>query len=70
VGEAEARAAVDEAREEFDERELLAELLRRRFPDFIFRAAADRERRRVVNYFLRRGFSLPQVLSFFQAEER
>ena len=70
VSETEARAAAEDAKKDFDERELLVELLERRFPGFVFSAAADRERRRVVNYFLRRGFSLPQVLSFFQAEER
>ena len=70
VSETEARAAVAAAKEEFDEQTLLAELLDRRFPGFAFREADERERRRVVNYFLRRGFSLPQVLSFFQAEER
>jgi len=40
----------------------------RRFPDFSWAAADDRERRRVTHYFQRRGFPLALVLSFFRQE--
>jgi regulatory protein len=66
VAETIALAAVEEAAQEFGEDALLADLLRRRFPDFTWPAADDRQRQRVVNYFLRRGFSLTRVLSFLR----
>ena len=66
--EATARAALEAAGCEFGEAELLAELRRRRFPGFAWHTTDDRERQRVVNYFLRRGFPLSLVLSFLQQE--
>ena len=63
-----AQAAFDEARGDRDERALLSELAERRFPEFSWLTADDRSRRRVVQYFLRRGFSLSLVLTFFQQE--
>jgi len=62
-----ARAAA-EAERACPATEALAELSRRRFPGFAWSAADDRERRRVVDYFQRRGFPLSLVLSFFQEE--
>jgi len=66
VAETIALAAVEEAAQEFGEDALLADLQRRRFPDFAWPAADDRQRQRVVNFFLRRGFSLTRVLSFLR----
>lgn len=66
VAEATALAAVEEIEEEFSADDLLAGLQRRRFPDFAWPAADDRQRQRVVNFFLRRGFSLARVLSFLR----
>ncbi len=63
-----AQAALKEANGGREERELLAELAGRRFPEFSWAAADDRSRRRVVQYFQRRGFSLSLVLAFFQQE--
>ncbi len=51
-----------ELNEDYSETELLAELLQRRYPAFDYRQADDREKRRVVNYFLRRGFALANVM--------
>ncbi|HEX9078670.1 MAG TPA: regulatory protein RecX [Desulfuromonadaceae bacterium] len=42
---------------EHDEEEGLRSLLERRFPGFSFAAATDRERRRVIGFLQRRGFS-------------
>ncbi len=70
VAEAVARAAVEEAEEEFDPETLLAGILARRFPGFCFAQAEDREKKRVINYFLRRGFSLAQVLTFLKEERQ
>jgi regulatory protein len=66
VAETTALAAVEEAAQEFGEDAMLADLQRRRFPDFAWPAADDRQRQRVVNYFLRRGFPLTRVLSFLR----
>jgi regulatory protein len=66
VAETTALAAVEEAAREFGEDALLADLQQRRFPDFAWPAADDRQRQRVVNFFLRRGFSLTRVLSFLR----
>ena len=68
VNEAAAFAAIEEAERECSEEELLADLRRLRFPDFSYASADDRQRRRVVNFFLRRGFSLSLVLSFLKEE--
>ena len=68
VSENDALAALEQAALEFDGRTLLADLHRRRFPDFSYGNADERQRRRVVNFFLRRGFSLSQVMSFLKEE--
>jgi regulatory protein len=70
VEETVARAAVEEAETEFDPQALLADTLARRFPAFCFGEAGDREKKRVVDYFLRRGFSLAEVLTFLKEERQ
>jgi regulatory protein len=61
-----AREAIAELEREFPRQSVLRILLERRFPRFDFHAADDRERRRVVNFFLRRGFALATVLEQIQ----
>jgi regulatory protein len=68
LDETTAATAVAQAGREFSEEVLLRDLLRRRFPAFVFAAADDREKRRVIDFFRRRGFSLPALLSFFEKE--
>ena len=68
IAEGEARDAAAEAEDEFTREEVLAALAERRFPGFDYHQADDRQRQRVVNYFLRRGFALSQVLTFFKEE--
>jgi regulatory protein len=68
VSEADASVAAVEAGTERSEAQLLGELLARRFPGFCWAAAGDRERRRAVDYFLRRGFAPSLVLSHLQKE--
>ena len=58
-----AAQAMEEAVAEFDQNEVLAELIARRFPDFSYPAATDRDRRRVVQFLQRRGFSLDQIMT-------
>jgi regulatory protein len=62
VGEELAEHTLAELKEDFNEETLLAELLDRRFASFDYTQADDREKRRVVNYFLRRGFALAAIL--------
>lgn len=57
-----AEQTLAELQGDFNEETLLSELLERRFASFNYRLADDREKRRVVNYFLRRGFALATVL--------
>ncbi|MBE0598656.1 MAG: regulatory protein RecX [Desulfuromonadales bacterium] len=64
-----ARAAVAEASGAATEGEVLRSLLERHFPDFCFAAADDRQRRRVVHYFLRRGFPLSGVMNILHGRE-
>jgi regulatory protein len=49
-----------------DEEATLANLAARKFAGFDFSAASDRERRRVVNYLVRRGFSTSIILDYFR----
>ncbi|MFZ3209704.1 MAG: regulatory protein RecX [Geobacteraceae bacterium] len=49
-----------------DEEETLAELAARKFAGFDFSQASDRERRRVVNYLVRRGFSTSIILDYLR----
>ena len=46
-----------------DETGEVRQILERRFSGFSFSAASDREKRRVVGYLQRRGFSLSAILS-------
>ena len=54
--------ALDKAREACNEKELLTSLLQRRFPDFNYNSAQTKERRRVVHFLQRRGFTISQIM--------
>lgn len=58
-----AEQTLAELKEDFSEETLLSELLERRFASFDYGQADDREKRRVVNYFLRRGFALAMIMN-------
>ena len=62
IAEALARETLAELDQEFNQQIILAELLQRRFGRFDYYKAEDREKRRVIHYFLRRGFDLAAVL--------
>ncbi len=57
-----AELALAKARETLDESHLLDKILSRRFTDFDYSAAPAREKRRVVNFLQRRGFSLGLIM--------
>ena len=61
-----ARHAICEASGNVDEEDILTGVFEKRFAGFDFHKARDSEKRRVVNYFMRRGFSLPTVLKFLR----
>jgi regulatory protein len=58
-----AARALEEARAEHDEDELLDQLLQRRFATFNYATAPSKERRRVINFLQRRGFSLGRIMT-------
>jgi len=66
IDEGLARQALEAARDEHDEMELLEDLLDRRFPQFDYQSADDRQRRRVIHYFMRRGFTFTDVMDAVQ----
>lgn len=68
VAEDLAQTAATEAADEIDPDRVLSQLLRKRFADFRYAEADDRQRRRVIQYFMRRGFSLSRVLSLLKEE--
>lgn len=53
---------LEELSGEYDEGELLTDTLRRRFAGFDPAGATDKEKRRVVAYLQRKGFSLSAIL--------
>jgi regulatory protein len=63
VGEELAEQTLTALKEDFSEETLLSGLLERRFSSFNYGQADDREKRRVVNYFLRRGFALAMIMN-------
>jgi len=68
IDEQTARNVLEELNEETDEDDLLKTSLQRRFADFDFATADEKQRRRVINFFLRRGFPLNRVLAILKNE--
>ncbi|GFO59161.1 regulatory protein RecX [Geomonas silvestris] len=63
VAEAVIRETLREIDEEFDEGTLLRETLERRFASFDAKSAPDKEKRKVVGYLSRKGFSLRAIFA-------
>ena len=63
VNEESANRALEKAREVYDEEQLLASLLERRFADFNYSSALVKERRRVVHFLQRRGFTIDRIMA-------
>lgn len=55
--------------EDFREREILTAVLEKKFRGFDFATAGDRDKRRIVNYLQRRGFSLSMILNLLQEQQ-
>jgi regulatory protein len=63
VNEETANRALEQAREACDEELLLASLLERRFANFDYDSAPAKERRRVVHFLQRRGFTIDRIMA-------
>lgn len=63
VNEETADRALQLAREACNEEELLARLVKRRFANFNYNAAPAKERRRVVHFLQRRGFTIDRIMA-------
>jgi regulatory protein len=61
-----AQDALQTASEEIPPKEVFLQQLERRFSEFNYASADDRERRRVVSYFQRRGFDLGTIFSLLK----
>ncbi len=61
-----AHEALQAAIEEISPEEVFLQQLERRFAGFCYREASDKERRRVLNYFQRRGFDLGTIFSLLK----
>lgn len=68
ISEEIAHEALAAASEDFEPELLLRQELARRFPDFDYASADQRQRQRVVNFFRRRGFSVAQILTELRQE--
>jgi regulatory protein len=64
-----AAAVVAAAEKEHPPQELLRSQLARRYPHFDYATADAASRRRIINFFLRRGFELSLVLTTLHAEK-
>ncbi len=61
--------AMEQARNEYPEEELLKDLLERRFANFAYASADEKTRRRVIGFFQRRGFSLASIFRVIRGED-
>lgn len=63
-----AQRAASSAETECDPDQVFNDLRQRRFAGFCYAEADERQRRRVIQYFLRRGFSLSRILALLKEE--
>jgi regulatory protein len=61
---------LSELSDEFSERDVLGDLVARRFSGFDPERATEKERRRVVGYLQRKGFSLSAIMQQLKGWER
>ena len=64
-----ATEVLDSLSAEYDEMETLASLLARKFSGFTPSSASDREKRRVLQYLQRRGFSTAAIFQAFRTDQ-
>jgi regulatory protein len=66
IGTGKARDAIDKAQREHPPEQVARDLLARRFPGFVYNQTNDRDKRRVMAFFQRRGFSLDLILAILR----
>jgi regulatory protein len=64
-----AAQAIETAAAAFSNKALISDLAARRYPGFDFHKAEEREKRRVIHFFLRRGFATGDILQALKAEK-
>ncbi len=67
IAEATAQRALEIAEQEIEPGQQLVEQLERRFPGFDYETADERERRRIISYFQRRGYALGAIFQTLKA---
>ncbi|MFK5927225.1 MAG: regulatory protein RecX [Desulfuromusa sp.] len=60
--------AMESAEAEFSTDQILRDQLSRRFPSFHYASADNRERRRVISFFQRRGFALEEIFQVLKGD--
>ncbi len=69
IAEETALTAVMEAEDEFNPEEVLKDLAAKRFPHFRYDGADPKEKRRVIQFFQRRGFPLDMIFAYFRDQD-
>ncbi len=69
IKESLAQTALQDASNEFPAEEVFRQQLERRFTNFDYAVASDKERQRLVSYFQRRGFDLGTIFSLLKSSE-
>ena len=70
IDEATVGQALESAETEFSTDDILRDQLLRRFPNFNYVTADNREKRRVIGFFQRRGFPLGQIFAILKEEPK
>jgi regulatory protein len=70
IDEVTAVQALEAANEEFASDQLLRDQLQRRFPEFDYQTAEERQRRRVISFLQRRGFTLGEIFSVIKHQTK
>ena len=68
IDETTAEQALEAAAGELSSAQILREQLERRFPEFRYESADERQRRRVIGFFQRRGFALAEIFQVLKQE--
>ena len=70
IDETSIHQALETAENEYSAADLLREQLNRRFSTFSYATADNRERRRVIGFFQRRGFPLEQIFTILKEDQQ
>ena len=70
IGDEIAAEAINAADDEGDPVTVLHQLLQRRYPNFVYESADARLKKRVFDYFLRRGFTRDQIFQALRSRDQ